>query len=115
MSENKYLFEKIERKTCDIVNDVVAIYKPMSYQVDAHYMYDGKTNVYFATSVARSYAFLVMHDMFCITYREIAKRARKSMSSVIKSVRRARQQIYVDPIFVEVHKQMSAAIADSML
>lgn len=78
-------------------------------------MYDGKTNVSFATSIARSYAFYVMHDLFGFTYREIATRARKSISSVIKSTRRARQQIYVDTIFSQVNTQMSEAIAKGLL
>lgn len=115
MKDRTYLQSQIERRTCDIVNGVVAIYKPMMFPVDKRYMYDGKTNISFATSIARSYAYYVMHDMFGFTYREIATRAHKSLSSVIKSTRIARQRIYVDTVFSEVHKQMSESITKGLL
>ena len=72
--------------------------------VNVSELYSGKTKTMLVVSVARSLTFVVLHDIYGITYRRIATRANMSEKAVMKSVAKARMYRFSDPIYNRAYK-----------
>ena len=71
---------------------------------NASEIYSGKTKTMLVVSVARSLTFVILHDIYGITYRRIATRANMSEKAVMKSVAKARMYRFSDPIYNRAYK-----------
>ena len=102
MSESSFyhnrIFSKVETVCCKCAS------RTTGNKVDVTEMYIGKTKTMLVVSVARSLTFVVLHDIYGITYRRIAARADMSEKAVMKSVAKARTYRFSDPIYNRAYK-----------
>ena len=102
MSESSFyhnrIFSKVETVCCKCAS------RTTGNKVDVSEMYIGKTKTSLVVSVARSLTFVVLHDIYGITYRRIAARANMSEKAVMKSVAKARTYRFSDPIYNRAYK-----------
>ena len=102
MSESSFyhnrIFSKVETVCCKCAS------RTTGNKVDVSEMYIGKTKTSLVVSVARSLTFVVLHDIYGITYRRIAARANMSEKAVMKSVAKARMYRFSDPVYNRAYK-----------
>lgn len=101
MDYNKRIFIKIEHTACECVSEA------MGRAIQENDIYSGRTKTTLAVSVARQLAFLFMHDIYGISYRRIAERARMTTNAVMKCVGKARVYRFNDPIYNLVYDLMN--------
>ena len=92
------IFSKVETVCCKCAS------RTTGNKVDVSEMYIGKTKTSLVVSVARSLTFVVLHDIYGITYRRIATRANMSEKAVMKSVAKARMYRFSDSIYNRAYK-----------
>lgn len=107
-SNRAYMMDKIEGAVCDAVNITFALLRPeYTDKAEKARLYTGNTNIPLIRSVARYYSFYVMHDKYGFTYNRISKRSGKHPNSVMRSVRRVREGIFIDPLYKYVNAIMT--------
>lgn len=92
-SYHKRIFSKVESVCCKCAAAITG------KEVDVSEIYFGKTKTSLVISVARSLALMIMHDIYGITYRKIARRANMSEKAVMKSVAKARRFRFSDDVY----------------
>lgn len=106
----------IERAVCDCVTTVFTVMRPgMLIDADPDTIYQGKTNITLSRACARHFSFYVMHDNFGFTYRQIAMRAGMSERAVMKQVRKVRQMVFIDQVYMELKRLMTLKQEDGIL
>ena len=94
------IFDRVEFVTCTCVSAVTG------RNMNKDEIYSGKTKTLLQVSIARSIAFMVMHDTYGIRYSKIAHRAGMSDKAVMKSTARARIYRFSDPIYKRTYELM---------
>ena len=87
------IFDRVEYVTCKCVSAVTG------RSMDKDEIYSGKTKTLLQVGIARSIAFMVMHDTYGIHYSRIAQRAGMSDKAVMKSTAKARIYRFSDPVY----------------
>lgn len=95
------IFDKVEKAACKCATATTGNF------VDVTEIYFGKTKTSLAVSVARSLAFMIMHDTYGIKYQAIAQRADMSEKAVMKSTAKARIYRFSDPIYNRTYELIS--------
>lgn len=98
------IFSKVETVCCKCAS------RTTGNKVDVTEMYIGKTKTSLVVSVARSLTFVVLHDIYGITYRRIAARADMSEKAVMKSVAKARIYRFSDPVYNRAYELIIAEL-----
>ena len=93
----------IENIVCDGVNKALGGLKGYGEPVTRENVYKGSTRVPLCVSVARQFCYLVMHDMYHVSYSKIAKRSEHSTRSVIAGVAKARELLFIDEIYKAIY------------
>ena len=86
------VFKHVEEVACECTG---AITKP----VTTENLYKGVTKTPLNVSLARSLAMMVLHDIYAMTYREIAARAGMTIRAVMRLTANAREFVFSDEIF----------------
>ena len=102
MSESNSYYNRIFSKAESVCSRCAVEATDRSFNVSE--LYSGKTKTMLVVSVARSLTFVVLHDIYGITYRRIATRANMSEKAVMKSVAKARMYRFSDPIYNRAYK-----------
>ena len=97
MSESNSYYNRIFSKAESVCSKCAMEATGRSFNVSE--LYSGKTKTMLVVSVARSLTFAVLHDIYGITYRRIARRANMSEKAVMKSVAKARIYRFSDPVY----------------
>ena len=97
MSESNSYYNRIFSKAESVCSRCAVEATGRSFNVSE--LYSGKTKTMLVVSVARSLTFVVLHDIYGITYRRIARRANMSEKAVMKSVAKARIYRFSDPVY----------------
>ena len=92
------IFDRVEQAACRCASNTTG------RELSADEIYSGKTKTMLVVSVARSLTFVVLHDIYGITYRRIATRANMSEKAVMKSVAKARMYRFSDTIYNRAYK-----------
>lgn len=98
------IFDKVEMAACNCATEVTRV------NVKPEDIYSGKTKTTLAVSIARSMAFMVMHDSYGIKYSLIAKRAGMSEKAVMKSTAKARAFRFSDYYYKKTYELMMKMI-----
>jgi len=110
-----YLFDRIEDIACEATNKVMLSYAPNSTPVSNANLYKGRTNPPLLVSIARSYAYYAMHNLYGFTYEKISNRAQRSVISIMKATKRIREAIYFDPLLKDIHQYAIGKIKKDLL
>ena len=102
MSESNSYYNRIFSKAESICSKCAM--EATGRPFDVSELYSGKTKTMLVVSVARSLTFVVLHDIYGITYRRIATRANMSEKAVMKSVAKARMYRFSDSIYNRAYK-----------
>lgn len=94
------IFRKVEKAACRSASIVTG------RKLDAEEIYSGKTKTMLHISIARSLAFLVMHDSYGIKYAAIAERAGMSEKAVMKSCAKARIYRFLDSTYKKTYESI---------
>ena len=97
MSESNSYYNRIFSKAESVCSKCAMEATGRSFNVSE--LYSGKTKTMLVVSVARSPTFVILHDIYGITYRRIATRANMSEKAVMKSVAKARMYRFSDPVY----------------
>ncbi len=100
MTNREHVFCKIEHVACECAAFAT------NKQVPEADIYSGTTKTTLQISIARQLALLFMHDSYGISYKQISARSRMDIKSVMRCVRKAREFIFIDPIYSLVYKMM---------
>lgn len=92
----------VEEAVCSAVNEVFEALRPGAAKVSASGLYLGKGNVALPVATARHFCFRLLHDVYGLTYSCIARRAGMSPGAVMKKVRKVRQMVFTDEIYILV-------------
>ena len=102
MAESNSYYNRIFSKAESVCSKCAMEATGRSFNVSE--LYSGKTKTMLVVSVARSLTFVVLHDIYGITYRRIATRANMSEKAVMKSVAKARMYRFSDPVYNRAYK-----------
>lgn len=90
------IFNKIEDVCCQCVCETIG------GDIDREYFYSIRKPA-LGMAIARGIAFVIMHDMYAMTYKEIADRAKMGEKSVMMRVRIIREYISNDALYSKIY------------
>lgn len=96
-------YRKVESVVCACVNDVMAR-RVADFQcsVRPDTMYEGNTKQPMGVNIARQFTYWLLHDMYHVAYSVISAHADKSQRSVIGGVRKVREMVLFDGLYVDI-------------
>lgn len=90
------IFKHVEEVACECTG---ATTKP----VTTENLYKGVTKTPLNVSLARSLAMMVLHDIYAMTYREIATRAGMTVRAAMRLTANAREFVFSDEIYKKTY------------
>lgn len=106
----------VEKAVCDAVNTVFTVMRPdMANNAHPEDIYRDKKNITLSKATARHFCLYALHDKYGFTYKDIASHTGMNEKAVMKCVRKVRNCIFIDTIYMEVNRIMTMKMEDGIL
>lgn len=113
--QQEYIMRRVETVVCDIINSAQGVQTTKHNDVTPSLLYDNSKKCTSAVSLARQFVFMVLHDSFGFSYKQISHRSKMRETSIMKCVRKVRTLIFIDTVYSTINRLVVDALKDGLL